>query len=400
MDCIPGFEKDGYCIKLVRALYGLKQSPKHWADLLSKTLTDMGYKRANFDSCLYTYKCPKTKREINIACYVDDLLVSGCTEFIDELVATLQKRFTVRDMGEAKTFLGMEIERDRKKRTLTIKQSTYIKNIAEKFDVQNSHKSSIPMDPGYKPTKSDKQSDKNKAENRPDYDMFVTEYRSIIGSCMYAQMLTRPDIAFTVSALSKYLNAPTLTHMKAARKLLTYLYHTHDRGITYGLAQDLTCVGWSDSDYAGDLDTRKSQTGWVFMLNGGAISWCSRQQNCVALSTPEAEYMAVSDAGKEARSLLKLCVDMFDGKQTCITIYEDNKTAEIWTRQTSHQSKTKQIDISYHHIRDEVAKNRIKIAPIASRLNLADALTKALSRGQFEALNDKISGRVLPTYYT
>ena len=109
--------------------------------------------------------------------------------------------------------------------------------------------------------------------------------------------------------------------------------------------------------------------------------------------------MAVSDAGKEARSLLKLCVDMFDGKQTCITIYEDNKTAEIWTRQSSHQSKTKQIDISYHHIRDEVAKNRIKIAPIASRLNLADALTKALSRGQFEALNDKISGRVLPTYY-
>ena len=162
----------------------------------------------------------------------------------------------------------MEIERDRKKRTLTIKQSTYIKNIAEKFDVQNSHKSSIPMDPGYKPTKSDKQSDKNKAENRPDYDMFVTEYRSIIGSCMYAQMLTRPDIAFTVSALSKYLNAPTLTHMKAARKLLTYLYHTHDRGITYGLAQDLTCVGWSDSDYAGDLDTRK-KSNWL----GVYVEW-------------------------------------------------------------------------------------------------------------------------------
>ena len=217
--------------------------------------------------------------------------------------------FTVRDLGEPKSFLGMEIVRDWKRKTITISQSTYIKNIAEKFGVVKNRPVSVPFDPGYKATAFDNKTDSNKTENKhDDYESFVTEYRSIIGSCMYAQMLTRPDIAYGVSVLSRFLNKPTLTHMKHAKRLLTYLYLTHDRGIVYGRegSKWLEILGWSDSDYGGDLDTRKSQTGWVFTLNGGAISWRSVLQSCVALSTPEAEYMALSDAGKEARSLLKL----------------------------------------------------------------------------------------------
>ena len=164
---------------------------------------------------------------------------------------------------------------------------------------------------------------------------------------MYAQMLTRPDISYSVSVLSKHLNRPTYSHMKQARRMLTYLYYTHDKGIIYGLGNDFRVEGWSDSDHAGDIDNRKSQTGWIFKLNGGAISWRSYQQSCVALSSPEAEYMALSDAGKEARSLLKMARELLDKSTKTIIINEDNRAAALWTRQNSHQSKTKQIEISF-----------------------------------------------------
>ena len=402
MENIPGFERPGYVIKLVRALYGLKQAPKHWADLLSKTLLDLGYVKTDYDSCLYQWRDPKTGREIKIACYVDDLLITGDKNYIDEFVKYMESRFTVRDLGEPKTFLGMEITRNRSKRTIKLSQSTYIKNIVEKFGLTNANPVYVPMDPGYKPTAYDVKEDKNKRENSPDYAKFVTLYRSIIGSCMYAQMLCRPDISYAVSVLSRYLNKPTTTHMKHAKRLLTFLYTTNDIGIVYGASpreKFLNFIGSSDSDYAGDLDSRKSQTGWIFFLNGGAVSWRSVLQSCVALSTPEAEYMALSDAGKEARSLLKFAKQLINSKITCITIYEDNVSAEIWTKQNSHASKTKQIDISFHHIRDEVAKNRIKVLRVPSTDNSADLFTKPLNKHLFYKFLKHIFGELPPHYY-
>ena len=128
-------------------------------------------------------------------------------------------------------------------------------------------------------------------------------------------------------------------------------------------------------------------------MNGGVISWRSFLENNVALSTPEAEYMALSDAGKEARALLKLAKNLIDPNISCIEIYEDNRAAEIWTREINkHASKTKQIDICYHHIRDEVKKNRIKVLPVPSNDNLADALTKPLSNQKFQILFGQIFG--------
>ena len=253
----------------------------------------------------------------------------------------------------------------------------------------------VPIDSSYKPTANDI----NKAQKRPNYNEFVTLFRSIIGSCMYAQMLTRCDIGYAVSVLSKYLNSPTDTHMKHAKRLLIYLYTTRKNGITYGRDRSLNgyIYGMSDSDFAGDIDNRKSQTGWVFMYNGGAISWRSYQQNCVALSTPEAEYLAASDAAKEGRSLLKLANNILNKNVKTINISVDNRAAELWTRQPCQPSKTKQIDISYHHIRDEVAKGRIKVIPVPSSLNLADPLTKGLKRDQHEFLNEVIFGYKSPS---
>ena len=221
---------------------------------------------------------------------------------------------------------------------------------------------------------------------------------------MYAAQLCRPDILFAVCKLSRYLNEPTFIHMTQAKRVLVYLYTTKHKGITYGnkihgmIGHNLkfdTIFGYADADFAADLDSRKSTTGWIFMYNGGAISWRSNQQSITALSTSEAEYMSLSDAAKEARSLPKLNHSLDTKNQNKITIYEDNRGAEKWTRTLSEPNRTKHIDISYHHIRDWVKLGRLEIVPVETHLQLADALTKALPRPQHEFRMSKYCGQPL-----
>ena len=214
---------------------------------------------------------------------------------------------------------------------------------------------------------------------------------------MYAAQLCRPDVLHAVCRLSRYLNEPTKIHMTQAKRVLIYLYTTKNNGITYGkkihgIIGHNIIYGYADADFAADLDSRKSTTGWIFMFNGGAISWRSHQQSITALSTSEAEYMALSDAAKEARSLLKLNLSLKTNNENKIKLFEDNRGCEKWTRTLSEPNRTKHIDISYHHIRDFVKLGKISILPVETRLQLADALTKALPRPQHEFLLEKYCG--------
>ena len=219
---------------------------------------------------------------------------------------------------------------------------------------------------------------------------------------MYAQNLCRPDISFAVSKLSRYLNAPKTTHLKLAKRVVAYLNTTCNYGIKYSKNRinKNKFSGYADADFASDTSDRKSVSGWIFMYGNGAVSWRSLKQTCVALSTPEAEYLSVSDAGKEARSLRKLQseflnIDIND-KNNSIKIWEDNRGAELWCRNPAQPSKSKQIDICYHHIRDEVKKGSIVIGKIPTQHQLADALTKALHRERHHELMLKFSGYSSP----
>jgi hypothetical protein len=188
--------------------------------------------------------------------------------------------------------------------------------------------------------------------------------------------------------------------MNQAKRCLIYLYTTKNNGITYGkkthgIIGHNIIFGYADADFASDLDSRKSTTGWIFMYNGGAISWRSHQQSITALSTSEAEYMALSDAAKEARSLLKLNISLETNTPNNIKIFEDNRGCEKWTRTLSEPNRTKHIDIAYHHIRDWVKLGKLEIVPVETQLQLADALTKALPRPQHEFLMEKYCGAPL-----
>ena len=212
---------------------------------------------------------------------------------------------------------------------------------------------------------------------------------------MFAMIETRPDIAFATSVVSRYAKNPGKTHMEAAKHILRYLSGTKNRGITFG-GGDLFIQGYSDSDWAGDKEQRKSTSGYVFMLNNGPISWCSKRQTTVALSSTEAEYMALTLAAKEATWLRLLMTELGlmtsdDGSPTInvlrgegtIALKGDNQSAIALANNPVLHSRTKHIDIQHHFIRNEVLEGRIDLTYVLTEDMFADRLTKPLTHVKF-----------------
>jgi len=201
-----------------------------------------------------------------------------------------------------------------------------------------------------------------------------------VGSLLYLSVCTRPDIAQAVGALSRYMAAPTTTHWQAARSVLAYLAGTVTAGITYTRSAPSALIGYTDADYGGELDSRRSTTGYVFVLAGGAISWSSRLQTTVAVSTAEAEYMASAAATKEALWLRTLLTDMGYPITGPITIYGDNQAAIKLLKHPIASARSKHIDIIYHFARERVASGEVEFSYISTNDMVADCMTKPVPR--------------------
>ena len=220
--------------------------------------------------------------------------------------------FEARDLGPATSFLGMSIHRDRGARTITLAQGRLTKDLLEKYRLEECKPLSTPLSAATKLTKEGEL-----------LDTSTYTYSQLIGSLMYLSVCTRPDLAQAVGALARHMAKPTTEHWTAAKGVLRYLSGTANYGITFG-GQELKLTAYCDADYGGDIDTRRSTTGYVFILGGGAISWSSRLQPTVAVSTTEAEYMAAAYAIKEALWLRTLLYELGLGQDT-ITICADNR---------------------------------------------------------------------------
>ena len=227
--------------------------------------------------------------------------------------------------------------------------------------------------------------------------MATIPYRSLVGSILYLQ-LTRPDIAYAVKELSRFLINPGPKMWAAAKNVLRYLKGTQTHGIRFGgrasyntLATSPShLVGYSDSDWAGQVDDRKSTSGLIFYLNNGAISYACKSQKCVALSTAESEYVALGEAAREAIYLRMLLKDLGQEQIEPTVIFEDNVAAEKLCKNNVHHSRTKHIDIKHHFIREIVEQKQIEIKHLASSEMLADLLTKALAFPTFSKLRQHI----------
>ena len=375
----PGYKEGpgNLACHLHRALYGLRQAPRQWHARLKQELEAFGFTESEADPGLFSYH--NKEDTIHLLVYVDDILIAAQSlSSVEWAKSKVMTAFEARDLGEAQTYLGMLIERDRTRQSLKLSQQRMTTQLLSKYQMQDAKPKSVPLTASTKLTKD---------EGEP-LDKHKYGYSQLIGSLMYLAVCTRPDIAQAVGALARYMTTPTTIHWAAALGVLRYLAGTRGQGICFGRGNSSDqLLGYCDSDYAGDLDTRRSTTGYVFILNGGAITWSSRRQQTVAASTTEAEYMAAAAATKEALWLRKLINDLQRTVST-ITIRADNQGAVKLLKNPITSLRSKHIDVIYHFARERVARKEVVFEYVKTEHMLADFLTKPVAEGKHTFCRD------------
>lgn len=301
----------------------------------------------------------------------------------------------MKDLGEAQRILGIRIYRDRSKRILALSQETYIDKILDRFNMKDSKRGFLPMSVGITLKKSQCPTTPAEIER-----MKLIPYASAVGSIMYAMMCTRPDVAFALSMTSRYQANPGESHWIAVKNILKYLRRTKDSFLVFGGELELRVKGYTDASFQTDGDDLKSQSGYVFMLNGGAVCWKSFKQSVTADSTTEAEYLAASEAAKEAVWIRQF----LDGLRVVpsavdpVTVYCDNSGAIFQAKEPKSSNKSRHVLRKYHVIRDNVERKEIDICKVGTDDNIADPLTKPLSRAKHDAHTASMGLRRMPDF--
>ena len=281
---------------------------------------------------------------IVIVAHVDDLTIATTsTKLMTIVKAALTKHVQITDGGELHWVLGIKVERDRDNRMLSLSQKQYLETIIARYGSTNMKPSTTPMEPGAYLTSV--QSPKTAEEFATMRDK---PYREAIGSLQYASGGTRPDITYATSVLTRFNDNPGPGHWKAVTKILAYLHGTLDYKLTYGTT-DSSLVGYSDAD-GSMLEDRKAISGSAFIIDGGAVTWSSKKQELVSLSTTESEYVAATHATKEALWLISLIKQIFGHLDLPVTLFNDNQSAIALAKDQQYHARTKHIDIRFHFI--------------------------------------------------
>ncbi len=374
-------EKDLVC-KVQKGIYGLKQSPRLWNKTIDSFMASSRFHKTDSDPCLYTRS--SGSEMLYVALYVDDLVITGTSlATILAFKTELKMRFNMKDLGESSFCLGMEIQQRHSEGSITLSQSKYSREILRRFGMLDCKTSPVPMEPGLKLSKG------------PTLSTSEYPYREVVGSLMYLMVCTRPDISFAVGRLSRYLNCHGPEHHAAAQQVLRYIKTTQHMGITYRKSSlPLKLVGYSDSDWASDVESRRSTSGYIFTLAGGAISWKSKLQPTVALSSTEAEYMALTATAQEAIALRTLCADFGMSATDPIHVFGDNQGSIAMAKNPVNHAAAKHIQLRHHFIREKVENGDIHLEYLNTLKMLADAQTKALHKVSLYNLRDVSMGLI------
>jgi len=373
----PGFEvagKEDWLCKLNKALYGLKQAGRVWYLALSKFLTEeLGFTKSESDSALFS-RC-RNGNQLHIGIHVDDdLAVGNNLEEMLEVEALIDAKFPMRSLGEASHYLGITIVRDREARTVSLGQANYIDGLVSLCHLQDAKSTPSPLPPGVKLGKEFSPSDSDAIR-----DMRNIPFREVVGGLMYITNGTRPDIAYATNVLAQVASNPGRVHWEAAKYLVRYLKGTRDQRLTYG-AGTSGLFGFSDASHASEELGYKSMSGYVFVVNGGAVSWSAKKQSLVALSTAESEYIAMAHATKELLWIRSFLSEVFRPFKHPIRLFADNQAAIAMAKNDAFHPRTKHIALRYHFIRFHVSHRHLSIFWIDTHSNCADLFTKSLDR--------------------
>ena len=369
----PGLEltKDkSLVLRLLRPLYGLRQSARHWHKKLRAVLL----KRLHLAPCdvdQAVFFRTENGQLVVMGVHVDDLTIAVSSGLMDDVKAKLKVDFEITDEGPIHWILGFAVERDRDARMLALSQHSYIESILRRFNLEDARPVSTPMDPHVQLSVT--QSPQTTAEAA---EMRNVPYREAVGSLMYASLGTRPDITYAVSILARFSDNPGRAHWEAVKRMFCYLAGTRKLKLTYG-ASSYDLVGYTDADGSMHED-RKAISGYAFLIDGGAVSWASKRQEIISLSTTESEYVAITHASKEALWLRSFIGQIFAPFTAPVTLKSDNLSAISLTQDHQYHARTKHIDIRFHFIRWVIEDKKLKLVYCPTEDMVADALTKAL----------------------
>jgi hypothetical protein len=383
-----GFEDGtGRVCRLLKTIYGLKQSGYEWNQQFNGKVVDFGYTRLRNDYCAYIHR---DKDDISIiVLWVDDILAAANNRaMIERLVTNLKKHYTIKIMGEPTLMLGIHISRDRAKRTIRLSQTHYVKDMLQKYGMTNANGVSTPMDPNVNLYIDDE----GKDEKRDVDEDSPGNYATKIGSLLYAAHSTRPDILYAVVTLAQFTKNPLAIHHTAVKRVFRYLIKTMDNGLTYEMRDQerpTEITYFTDSDWASNAH-RKSISGYVFTLGGGAVAWSSKKQSTTALSSAEAEYVASTHATKQLLWQRSLMIELHLPQPDPQVLQGDNQASISIAHNPEFHSRTKHIDIALHFLRDHVESGIMDFRYVSTKDNLADIMTKPLARPTHETLTRAI----------
>jgi hypothetical protein len=395
MQMPPGFEKPGVVLRLLKSLYGLCQSPRNWGKLIHGfVIQKLGFNATESDPSLY-WRRSRSGRTMLLFRFVDDF-EGGChrddrAEF-DEVISKLRTRFNIKVLPTTDTILGMHLTRDRAARTITLDLEGYIRAALDKYGLSECTAAATPEAVSSAATHDDTTNDQPTDRQR---------YMEITGTVMYAACAARPDIAHAAHRLASQMQAPTQRDMIAAKRVLRYLSGTRSIGLVFGAQrtndarpvdsrghnkQQLAVCAYADADWANDKKDRRSVTGWVAKLNGDLISWASKKQRTVALSTCEAELYAESAAIQELLWLRGMMKELGLNVQTGSVVHGDNQSTIAISKNGIRSERTKHIDVKYRFVTEVIERGDIQLKWVSTTEQQADIFTKALAQPAFEKL--------------
>ena len=351
--------------KLNKSIYGLKQASRQWFLKFAAAISSHGFIQSKADYSLFTKGNGSTF--VALLVYVDDILLTGPSPSnINSVKDSLKAHFKLKDLGQARYFLGLELSRS--ERGLMLSQRKYCLQILEDTGFLDSKPVVAPMDPNLKLCKSE-------GEQLTEED--ATCYRRLIGRLIYLQ-ISRPDICFFVHRLSQFLHKPTKHHLDAAHHLLKYLKGSPGQGVLIKPIDSFHLKAFVDADWGSCLDTRRSITGFCIFLGDSIISWKFKKQPTVSRSSAEAEYRALASVTSELVWITQLLTDFKVKTLMSATVFCDNQAAIAIASNPTFHERTKHIEIDCHFVRDKIVEGFLKVLPINTSLQLADMFTKAL----------------------
>lgn len=376
-----GFVKRGeedkvYLLK--KALYGLKQAPRAWFSRIEGYFKQVGFCKSSYDHTLFIKK--EGKKCILVSIYVDDLIFAGNDDsLVEEFKQTMKQEFEMTDLGLMRFFLGVEIRQNSE--GIHLCQKKYAQEVLERFKMVDRNSVKNPIVPGVRLSKEG-----------GGEEVDATLYKQMVGCLMYLTV-TRPDMMYVVCLISRFMAKPREEHMMAAKRVLRYLKGTLELGIFYKKGSELNLQAYTDSDYAGDVDDRKSTSGYVFLMSGGAVCWSSRKQEVVTLSSTEAEYVVATSCACHCVWIKGVMEQDFLEQCKCMEIFCDNTSSIKLSRNPVMHRRTKHIDVRYHYLRDLTNQEVLKLVFCGTREQVADVMTKPVNLETFTKLRSLLGMR-------